>query len=138
MVTSWKKIEQADGSYKWLGNDGRDSWVSENYLVKAWLAAGNVPEVVAYVEPPVIPPGPREFSKLYLRENLAAVGLEGLLDTFLTANTSFRSYWLDTNSLHEDHPMFISGMAVFKEQSGMAEAQIESLLEASQIELGIN
>ena len=71
--------ERADGSLAWIGDDGRE-YHPQNYLVQEWVSGGAETPVMPYVPPPEPVESPLVYSKLKLRRNLRAAGLECALD----------------------------------------------------------
>lgn len=131
-MTPFELHEQADGSQLvWQADPGR--YISpQQYQYLDFLAAGGVPEAVPYVAPaPVVPP-PLRISKLKLRRNLRAVGLEDALNAYLAAHPTAKADWDDATELHEDDPLLASAIPDMAASAGITTEQAHALLVASQ------
>jgi hypothetical protein len=125
---------QADGSFRvWQVRHGR--YVGADYAeYQAFLASGGTPDEVPYVAPepghlPVM-----RISKLKLRRNLRALGLEGALDAYLAAHPTALADWNDATELREDDPLLASAIPDMAAAAGITTEQAQELLSASQAE----
>lgn len=120
----------ADGSLAWIGEDGRE-YHPQNYLVREWVASGAETPVLPYVAPPPTVEPPKVYSKLKLRRNLRAAGLEPALDAYLSGHPTAKVDWDDATELAADDQLLQSAIPDLCSAAGVTEQQADALLAAS-------
>lgn len=76
------------------------------------------------------PAPPRVFSKLKIVSALMQAGVWEAAKSFIEASGLYDLY-LAAQTFREDNPYFAQGLAVLKQQLGVADAEAEAILEAS-------
>jgi hypothetical protein len=71
------------------------------------------------------------LSKLAVRRWLRARGLESALDGLLAADAQAARDWADAQALRLDDPLMQAAMPVFRQQAGLADADVAALVEAA-------
>jgi len=73
---------------------------------------------------------PFAVSKLAVRRKLRELGLESMLDTFLSANPTRQKDWDDSQILLTTDPLLVSSIPAFAAATGTTDAQIIDLLKS--------
>jgi len=80
--------------------------------------------------PVVVEEVPFAVSKLAVRRKLRELGLESMLDTFLSANPTRQKDWDDSQILLTTDPLLVSSIPAFAAATGTTDAQIIDLLKS--------